>query len=86
MTYVGTREPESIRPDGTNTAYGRPLQQRIGELEHRAIGVVERQCRGVRRQRRFAAHRRRDVVERHDLVALADELDDALEGLRGRRG
>ena len=25
MTYVGTREPESIRPDGTNTAYGRPL-------------------------------------------------------------
>ena len=49
MTYVGTREPESIRPDGTNTAYGSAAQQGIGELEHRAIGVVERQCRGVRR-------------------------------------
>jgi hypothetical protein len=54
-------------------------EQRVGELEHGPVRVVERQGRRVLRKRSTVSKARRDVVDGHDLVPHLHKLDDALE-------
>ena len=81
MTYVGTRDPSrrARRARTPRTAARVSSGSASSSTERYASSNVS--AAALSGSDASSAHGRRDVVERHDLVPLANELDDALERL-----